>query len=204
MKKYSVIVFDLGIVLIPFDYQKINRRLDKIEQGLGEKFLVFYKAHYHLHREYERGDISGEQFLNAVLNALEYKISGEDFCKLFSEIFTVDEDVATLLPVLKKNYRLLLLSNTSAIHQKYGWERFPFLRHFEKLFLSYEVRAVKPEPEIYQAVTAYTQLPPSEHIFIDDVAEYAAGAKAQGWDAIQFLGYRSLIDELQLRGILVS
>ena len=202
MSKYSVIVFDLGNVLIPFDYSKIISHINAIAPGRGELFMEFYKKNYHIHRDYERGDISDKEFIDAMLKALDNKITAEQFCNFFSDIFTVYEDVAALLPELKKNYRLLLLSNTSAIHQKYGWAQYSFLKNFEKLFLSHEVNAVKPEPKIYNAVTDYTKLPANEHLFIDDVAEYGEGAKAQGWDAIQFTGYDALIKELQKREII--
>jgi glucose-1-phosphatase len=201
MSHYSVIVFDLGNVLIPFDYSKVIRYINELRPGLGERFMDFYKKNYHIHRKYERGDITDDAFIGIMLNALDNVITEEEFCRSFSEIFTVNEDVAALLPRLRKNYRLILLSNTSEIHRKYGWGHYGFLLNFEKLFLSHEVNAVKPEPKIYKAVTDYTQLPPEEHLFIDDVAEYGEGAKAQGWDAVQFTGYEALTAALRARGI---
>ncbi len=195
------IVFDLGNVLIPFDYQPMIEGLNSIEGGLGLRFSDFYKANYRHHRDYESGQLTDDEFLSIMMNATEHKIGKEEFCKLFSNIFTVNENVTALLPKLKTRYRVYLLSNTNAIHQKYGWAHYPFIREFEKLFLSYEMGAVKPEPEIYQAVSRYTHSLPEEHIFIDDVAEYAEGARAQGWDAIQFVGYGNLVEELSRRGI---
>lgn len=203
MRKYSVVVFDLGNVLLPFDYGSMYDSLNGLQPGLADTFKSFYKEHYtDIHRAYERGDISDDEFLEPLLKVLGNKVDRETFCNMFSRIFTVNEDVAALLPQLKKKYRIVLLSNTSFIHQQYGWKDYPFLRNFEKLFLSNEVRAVKPEPAIYRAVTAYTGLPSAEHIFIDDVAEYAEGARLEGWDAVQFKGYGGLVKELTDRGIL--
>ena len=36
-QKYSVMVFDLGNVLLPFDYKVILEKLERIQKGLGEK-----------------------------------------------------------------------------------------------------------------------------------------------------------------------
>ena len=72
---------------------------------------------------------------------------------------------------------------------------------FDKLFLSYEIGAAKPEEAIYRAVETYTRKPSSEHLFIDDIKEYVEGAKACGWDAIQFKGYENLVKELDKRGV---
>jgi glucose-1-phosphatase len=201
--KYSVIVSDLGNVLIPFHYDIMIGNFNKIEPGLGNKFIGAYKNHYHeIHRSFERGDLTEDKFINQVLSFLGNKIDAETFCKYYSEIFTVNEDVVNLLPKLKKNYRLVLLSNTNSIHRKYGWQKYKFLEIFEKLILSYEVNAVKPEEKIYRAIEDYTKEPAEKHIFIDDVFEYAEGAKKVGWDAIQFISYKNLIEEFDKRNII--
>ncbi|NCQ18309.1 MAG: HAD-IA family hydrolase [Ignavibacteria bacterium] len=200
-KIIKAIVFDLGNVLLPFDYSVAVKRLNEIEENLGEVFLAFYKENYSLHRSFERGDLSREKFISLMLNALHNKIDEETFCKIYSEIFTFNENVASLLPELKKNYKLLLLSNTNEIHKKYGWEQFKFIKYFDKLILSHEVNAVKPEEKIYKSVEAFTGLQPGEHLFIDDILEYVNEAKKLGWDGIQFTGYENLIAELQKKDI---
>ncbi|MDP3149497.1 MAG: HAD family phosphatase [Ignavibacteria bacterium] len=200
-KIIKAVVFDLGNVLIPFDYSIAVNRLNVIEKNLGEVFYSFYKANYEVHRSFEHGDLSKEKFISLMLNALHNKIDEETFCKIYSEVFTVNQSVASLLQKLKKNYKLVLLSNTNAIHKKYGWEQYGFIKYFDKLILSHEVNAVKPEEKIYKAVETFTRLLPEEHIFIDDVLEYVNGAKNLGWDGILFVGYANLIEELQKRNI---
>jgi epoxide hydrolase-like predicted phosphatase len=201
-RKYSVVVFDLGNVLIPFDYSIIINRLNKIESGLGDKFYNLYKENYHVHREFESWKISTDDFIKIMLEWLDHKINREEFCELYSNIFAVNEDVAELLPEIKKKYKLVLLSNTNYIHQKYGWENYDFIKNFDKLVLSHEAGAIKPEEKIYRTVEAFTQLPSEEHIFIDDIEEYVNGAKQIGWDGIQFTGYENLVHELKKRKIL--
>jgi len=201
-RKYSVIVFDLGNVLIPFDYSIAVNKLNKIEARLGDDFIDSYKRNYHIHRAFERGDMSEKEFLDSMLNIVDHKIDAETFCRYYSEIFTVNEDVAALLPILKKKYILVLLSNTNSIHYRYGYQHYEFLKHFDKLILSHEVNAVKPEEKIYRAVEAFTLKASEEHIFIDDIKEYVDGAKNIGWDAIQFKGYDDLIKDLKQKDIL--
>lgn len=201
-RKYSVIVFDLGNVLIPFDYNIMINRLELVEEGLGKKFMEYYKENYSLHRSFERGEISSEEFIKTMLHPCNGSIDNETFCRYYSEIFRVNEDVAALLPGLKKKYKVVLLSNTNSIHREYGYKQYEFFRHFDKLILSHEVGAVKPEPEIYKAVEEFTKMPPEEHIFIDDVAEYVEGARKMGWDAVQFRGYEKLLEDLKSREIL--
>jgi glucose-1-phosphatase len=200
--KYSVIVFDLGNVLIPFDYNMAYNRLGNIENGLGQRFFGQYKENYEFHRSFERGEVSEEEFLIKLSGFTNNKVDKETLIDIYSKIFTVNEDVASLLPKLKKKYKLVLLSNTNIIHQKYGWNEYDFLKNFDKLILSHEVGAVKPEENIYRAVEDYTKLPSEEHIFIDDIYEYTEGAKKLGWDAIQFKSYSQLVSELKAREII--
>jgi glucose-1-phosphatase len=201
-RKYSVIVFDLGNVLIPFDYSSALNNLNKIDAELGLKFWEYYKDNYKLHRDFERGDVSEEDFINKMLHIFNNKVDKETFCSLYSEIFTENADVTRLLPGLKKKYILVLLSNTNSIHMEYGWKDYPFLKYFDKLILSHQVNAVKPEPKIYKAVEAYTGKPSEEHIFIDDIQEYVDGAKSLGWDGIRFTGYDELYIKLKEKEIL--
>ncbi len=201
-RKYSVIVFDLGNVLIPFNYNLVIERFNKVSKGLGNKFLENYKANYSIHRKFERGDISEDEFINQMLNVLENKVDKKKFVNDYSKIFTINEEVASLLPELKKKYMLVLLSNTDSIHKEYGWKDFAFLKYFDKLILSYEVHAVKPEEKIYRSVESFTNKPSNEHLFIDDISDYVKGAKNAGWDAVQFTGYEKLVSDLGQREIL--
>ena len=104
-RKYSAVVFDLGQVLIPFDYNIFISAINKHKNGLGEEFVKKYNENYEIHRDFERGKISEVNFISQMLEWLEHKISSEEFIKYWSSIFSVNEDVIALLPKLKKNYK---------------------------------------------------------------------------------------------------
>lgn len=201
-RKYSAVVFDLGQVLIPFDYKIFIDAVNKHQQGLGENFVKKYNENYCVHRDFERGKISEKDFIAQMLDWLGYKVTEEEFVRYWSNIFSLNQDVISLLPKLKQRYKLYLLSNTNSVHQKYGYQHYEFLKLFDKLFLSHEVGFVKPEEGIYRAVENYSKLPSEEHIFIDDIAEYVEAAKQLGWDGIQFTGYENLVADLKAREIL--
>ena len=201
IRKYSAIVFDLGKVLIPFDYSPAINKLNLIDKGLGDRFIEFYNSNYHFHRDFESGKISESEFVNKMLEVVDHKIDAETFKKYYADIFSLNEDVVSLLPILKNNYKLFLLSNTDSIHQKYGWQKYEFLKYFDKLILSHEVHSVKPEEKIYREVEKASGLPSEEHFYIDDIQEYVYAAINIGWDAVQFVDYHKLVDDLKERNI---
>ncbi len=201
-RKYSAIVFDLGNVLIPFDYSKTIKRLNELETGLGDKFYKYYTDNYHIHRNFERGKISETDFVNTMLAAIDNKISGETFCNYYSDIFYLNENIISLLPGLKKNYKLFVLSNTDSIHKKLRWGKYKFLEYFDDIILSFEVGSVKPEEKIYRAVEEISGYPSEEHFYTDDIQEYVDAAKKIGWDAVRFENYEKLTLDLMERKII--
>ena len=203
-RKYSAIVFDLGNVLIPFDYNILIEKINVVESGLGNKFYEYYRSNYSIHRDFERGFISEKKFIGKMLEVIDNRIDANTFCNYYADIFRLNEEVVSLLPILKKNYKLFLLSNTDSIHQKYGWQKYDFLKHFDQLILSHEIGAVKPAEKIYRAVEDASGYPSEEHIFIDDIEEYVNAAKSLGWDGILFKDYKSLVEELRIRELLNS
>lgn len=202
MKKYSVIVFDLGNVLLPFNYSKPMSYFNGLKKGLGDNFARLYRENYHVHKEFESGLLSEEQYLKIVLTWLEHTVTEEQFCKIYSDIFTMNRNVIELIPVLKEKYKVVLLSNTNSIHKRYGYGHLDFIKWFDKVFLSHEIGSVKPEEKIYRAVESYTQKKSSEHFFIDDIQEYVDGAKKCRWNGVQFVSYEKLIEDFKNRGIL--
>jgi len=202
LQKYSAIVFDLGNVLIPFDFNKAIIKLNQIENGMGDRLNNFFKSNYNLHRDFEKGKIPENNFIHRMLEVVNHRIDPATFCSYYADIFSLNKNVISLLPVLKRNYKLFLLSNTDSIHKKYGWEKYEFLNNFDKLILSFEVGAMKPEEKIYRAVEEASGFTSKEHFFIDDIQEYVDGAKKIGWDAVQFINYQKLLNDLKERNII--
>jgi putative hydrolase of the HAD superfamily len=107
----------------------------------------------------------------------------------------------SMLENLAARYRLLLLSNTNAIHFESLRETHLMLRHFHHLVLSYEVKAMKPQPEIFHSAIALAECRPEECFYTDDIGEYVEAARKLGIDAVQFQSLDQLQGELTARGI---
>jgi putative hydrolase of the HAD superfamily len=150
----------------------------------------------------ETGVIEPHDFVRRLCAALEADISYGEFCEIWSSIFSKP----TLLPeafieALKARYKLILVSNTNAIHFEMIRETYPLLRHFDAFVLSFEVQAMKPSPVIFEAATKAAGCLPEECFFTDDIPEYVEAARSFGIDAVQFESFPILENALRARGV---
>lgn len=72
------------------------------------------------------------------------------------------------------------------------------LQSFDYVTLSYEVRAAKPEPVIYQHCLEGLSVPPEKTLFFDDKIVNIQAAESLGIRAIQFTGREEIL--LRVRG----
>lgn len=197
----KTIIFDLGKVIIPFDFKRgYDRMAPLCSYSAGE--IPERLRSCDLVTRFEEGKIEPEAFVRELSAILELKVDYREFCGIWSAIFLPE----TLLPeellvALKKRYRLLLLSNTNAIHFEMVSANYPLLRHFDHLVMSYKVGALKPSPLIYEEALRHAHCAPEECFFTDDIAEYVEGAKALGINAVQFESRAQIERELRARGV---
>jgi putative hydrolase of the HAD superfamily len=156
----KAVIFDLGRVIVPFDF---NRGYTKLEAlcGIPAAEIPVRIAPTGLVQLFESGGIEPRDFVRELSKHLNLDTSYETFCEIWSSIFLP----YTLIPEsmligIARNYRLVLLSNTNAIHFEMVRENYPLLRHFHSYVLSHEVAAMKPLPLIYRrAIEAAGCLP---------------------------------------------
>src|SRR5437764_7819897 len=138
-------------------------------------------------RRFETGRIEPRDFVAQMSCHLGLRTTYEEFCDMWSCIFppyTLVPDEA--LAALHRHYRLLLLSNTNALHFDMIAASYPVLRHFDDYILSYRVGALKPDPVLYAHAVARAACPAQECLFIDDTRANVEGAKSAGLEAVQF------------------
>jgi putative hydrolase of the HAD superfamily len=145
--------------------------------------------------------VEPRDFVEQLTRLLDLRVDYDQFCGIWSCIFTDPLIPESIIEGLASRYRLLLLSNTNAIHFDMVRRNYPVLRHFHDLVLSYEVKAMKPDPAIYRAVLERAGCRPEECFYTDDIGEYVEGARRMGIDAVQFRGAEALQQELRARGI---
>lgn len=125
--------------------------------------------------QFEKGEISAAEFRSEVRkltpNTLTDAQIDEAWCSFLLEIPTEKLD---MLVELRKKFRLILLSNTNIIHFPYS-EKALFENkgkkvsdYFDRCYLSYEMKMVKPDKEIFDKILASENVHANECLFLDD------------------------------------
>jgi len=198
---HKAVIFDLGRVLVNFDFKRGYRALEglcpygaaEIPKRLSTGDLV---------ERFETGLIEPRDFVTQMSAVLDLTIGYDHFCRIWTSIFTETLVPEAMLEGLAARYRLVLLSNTNAIHFDSIRETHAnLLRHFHSLVLSYQVKAMKPQPAMFQAAVDRAGCRPEECFYTDDIAAYVKAAMTLGIDAVQFESLGQLQRELMAREI---
>jgi len=197
----KVIYFDLGKVIINFDYAQALQELGKVTP-LPTTEVARVLANGSLILDYETGKISTVDFYQLFSKTLKLNVSLEKFKQLWGNMFLPEPLLSeAFLEALKKTYRLLLLSNTNEIHFEFVRAKYSILSHIEEHVLSYQVGSMKPEKQIYQAAIERASVPAEEIFFTDDRQENVEAARMAGIQAVQFFSENQLKREMRQLGI---
>jgi putative hydrolase of the HAD superfamily len=196
------VIFDLGNVIVPFDTKRGYEALATVN-GLPPEEIKRRIAATNVVEPFEVGKIKPEEFVRTICEALALEVSHERFCELWSSIFLPEPLLPErLIAQLRGKYKLLVLSNTNAIHFAMIRSRYPIMRLFDDYVLSYEVGAMKPSPEIYRAAIQRSGCAPEEIFFTDDLEVNVEAARRHGLVAVRFESAEQLEAELERRGFL--
>lgn len=193
-KKQTMIrnlVFDFGGVIADFEFSQALAAFERI----GLKNPTEYLDSYHqrgFFMELESGRIGADEFVRRLSECAGREVSYAEAREAWLGFFLlpVAPERLAALEELRRDYRLFVLSNTNPFVM--DWARSaefspagkPLDAYFDKLFLSYEMKCMKPDRRIFDRMAAEAPLVPAETLFIDDSPTNAAAGTA--------LGYRTL------------
>jgi FMN phosphatase YigB (HAD superfamily) len=185
--KPELIIFDLGRVLVDFDFKKAIRDLKRHSPMTEDEIHRFFET-TPLWDNYERGKISSEDFFKHLSKDLKLKgVTYEEFLPMWCDIFTEKADTVALLKRLRGRYRLAMLSNVNELHWRFIRGKHDFMSWFELPIASYAVGMRKPDAEIFHHILKEAHVKPSQALFTDDLEQHVTAAKAVGIRAHQFI-----------------
>jgi FMN phosphatase YigB (HAD superfamily) len=178
------VVFDLGKVLVDFDYSIAARRI--LRPGIMTPAEAKeYLSHSPVLVRYETGLISRREFFDEVREAAGFTGSLEEFGEFFADIFTGIPPMIELHANLRRQgVPTYIFSNTNDLAVEHIRRNFPFFSRFDGYILSYEVKSLKPSPEIYEALERLVGLRGEDLLYLDDRPENVAAGRKRGWRTI--------------------
>jgi HAD superfamily hydrolase (TIGR01509 family) len=178
------IIFDLGKVLVDFDYSTAARKVAARSSKAPEDLHAFLGSSPLL-VEYESGRLTRGQFFAAVRDAVGFCGDITEFGKFFAEIFSPIEPMIALHAELRqRGLPTYIFSNTNDLAVEHIRRDFPFFKNFNGHIYSYEIGAMKPQPEIYAAMEKMSGRRGADLIYIDDRLENVEAGSVRGWRAI--------------------
>ncbi len=180
----SVVVFDLGKVLVDFDYTIAAKKIASKGTILAEKIYEFIALSPLLFK-YETGLVTRQEFFDAVCETTGYAGDLEEFAGFFADIFTPIDPMVELHSALREaRIPTYIFSNTNDLAISHIRKNFPFFNNFDGYILSYEVGAMKPDAKIYEALEKMAGKRGPDVLYLDDRLENISAGAARGWQVI--------------------
>ena len=197
----KTVIFDFGNVVGFFDH---HRALEKLRPYSpltpAEMYTLVYAGT--LEDRIERGQLTPPVFLRMVHQLWQLRCDVEFLSHAVADIFSPNPEVCELIPKLRGRYRILLGSNTNAIHARQFLKQFAgVLGHFDALVLSHEIGTRKPDADFFWHCQRLARANANECVFVDDMPANIEGARAIGFHAVHYRPGENLAEKLRGLGV---
>ena len=203
----SNIFLDIGMVLVGLNYEPALQALSDLN-GLPANEITHRLDNHSGILDYEKGVLTTEEFFQQTQELLAIDISLEAFKGIWASALIVDGEGSSgllssqLFGRLKRNHRVIALSNTNEMQFGYLSRVHPLIGEFDDYVLSHQVGCLKPDPEIYRVALQKSGALPEDSLFVDDLAENIQAAERMGIKGLVFTGERQLREDLEELGVL--
>jgi glucose-1-phosphatase len=191
-------LFDLGHVIVDIHYDRFLKALGLDHTySIDEMLALFIQSG--LIASYESGRLSTDRFIAASRDLLQIDLDDPALLAAWKAIIGDEkEGIDHIMSSLAEHCPLYLLSNTNEPHFREAVRRSPSLSFLKEYFLSYELKLLKPDPEIYREAVRRIGFAAEEIIFIDDREDNILSARGVGLNAIRFTDVPALRARLAL------
>ena len=183
MQTPEVVVFDLGKVLLDFDYDiAIRRFAERSDVGIDKVRELINSSVQH---DYESGKITTDEFFSYVRNGAGFQGGLSEFVDFFSDIFSPMEMMLNFFKSVKKAaLPVCVFSNSNEIAIQYISKQYSFYDDFDFYVLSFQEKGMKPDEPIYRVVEKKTMKSGEAILYIDDRLENIETGNRLGWQTV--------------------
>jgi len=176
-------IFDIGNVLVLFDYMKAARRLvDKNGLDATPDPARIIAANH----EFELGRITRRQFLDTVRPEFSDTGGEEEFVAIWENIFEENTRMTAFARRLSEKVPVYLISNIGEIHHRFLFEKYDVFSLFRDRIFSYEQGIMKPDPAVFELALSRFGVNPAATVYVDDIEENCAAARAAGFIGLHY------------------
>ena len=201
--KIEAVVFDIGNVLIEWQPERFY------DSVIGEdRRRAMFRA-VDLHGMNDKVDL-GHHFTETIYATAEEYPAWRAEIRMWHDQWiemakpAIDHSVRLMAALQARDVPVFSLTNFGIQSYDYAARFYPFLRQFDRDFISGHMGVIKPDVRIYEMVEDACGLPPDRLIFTDDRADNIAAAQARGWQVHLFEGPQGWADRLVAEGLLTS
>lgn len=155
-------------------------------------------------RKFDLGDITEEGLCEYFAAYAGIADSPQEIRKQIDGYLSVDADLLHLIARLRqRGFTVALLSNGNhALFERKIYAEYPeFKQSFDHIFLSSQMKLVKPDPNAYLYALNALQVKPEEVLFIDDRAVNVDAAQNVGIHGHVYTSMQNLMERLKELGI---
>ena len=173
-RNISTLIFDLGGVLINLEKSNCIKAFHQLGFKDIENYLDNFQ-HKGIFIALEKGEVSTEEFITTLRAACPQAHSDRQITEAWCA-YLLDIPVAKLqlLVELRKQFRVIMLSNTNGIHfpfissTQFEAQGYTIQQCFDKCYLSHELKTAKPEGLVFEKLLASEGIEASHCLFLDD------------------------------------
>lgn len=191
------IVFDIGNVLVGFTWEKFYRSFGYSEEVFEKLANATVKNPFW--NEMDRGKLSDEELLEEFIKndpSVEKEIR-KVFENVEGMIQRYDYAIPWIRELKNQGYHVYVISNFAHKAHQDCIKALDFLDEIDGGILSYQVKLIKPAPEIYLLLCNRYDLKAEECVFIDDLWENVETAKKVGMKGLVFENLNQTKKELE-------
>ena len=192
------IILDVGRVLVAWQPKETMRELGISQETIAVLAEKLFDSG--VWNEADRGVLSDDEFLElAIRQVPEYEAEVRLFWNNIEKAIWQFPYVKLWIRAMKKaGYKVYILSNYGNwCYEKTKEIALNFLEEADGAVFSYEVKQIKPDAAIFQAICDKYSLKAEECVFLDDLPANIEGAKKFGMQGIVFKGLQDALEELQ-------
>ena len=199
----NAVIFDIGNVLIEWQPERFY------DSVIGEdRRRAMFRA-VDLHGMNDKVDL-GHHFTETIYATAEEYPAWRAEIRMWHDQWiemakpAIDHSVRLMAALQARDVPVFSLTNFGIQSYDYAARFYPFLRQFDRDFISGHMGVIKPDVRIYEMVEDACGLPPDRLIFTDDRADNIAAAQARGWQVHLFEGPQGWADRLVAEGLLTT